>query len=81
MRLAFLTGALASAIGAATLALLVVWVATVLIGSSAPWSLAPWLVAGIVVLVGAGTYVAEREAHRRTMARRRSLGEPWAFRD
>jgi uncharacterized membrane protein len=81
MRLAFLTGALASGISASALTLLVLWVVAVLSGSPLPWSIAPWLVAGAAAIVGVGTYLAEREVHRRTMARRRSVGEPWAFRD
>ena len=81
MTLAFLTGALASATVAAGLTAVVVWVATVLTGSSDPWVAAPWLVAVAAVVVGAGTYVAERVVHERQLARKRATGEPWAYRE
>lgn len=81
MRLAFLTGALASGVSAAGLAMLVVWLVTLVTGSSEPWSLAPAVAAAVAAVVGVATYVAEGVAHRRTLQRRRSLGEPWAFRD
>jgi hypothetical protein len=81
MVLAFVTGAIASGFAAAGLTALLVWVATVITGSSEAWSLAPWLVSLAAVLVAAGTYVAEGIAHRRTLARMRSTGEPWAYRD
>lgn len=81
MVLAYLTGALASAFSAAGLATLVIWIVTVLAGSSGPWSLAPGIVAGVAALFGSATYLAEGIAHRRSLARKRSLGEPWAFRD
>ena len=81
MVLAFITGALASGFAAAGLTTLLIWVATVLSGSSDAWSLAPWLVAVVAVAVVIATYAAERAAHRRTLARMRSTGEPWAYRD
>lgn len=81
MRAAFLTGALASGVTAAGLAMLIVWIATVLIGSSDPWAVAPLVAAAVAAVVGIATYAAEWVAFRRTMQRRRSLGEPWAFRD
>lgn len=81
MGVAFLIGALAAGFAAAALTTLGVWVATVLSGSSAPWSIALWLVAAAALLVAVGTYVAERIAHRRTQELMRSTGEPWAYRD
>ena len=81
MTLAFLTGALASGFTAAGLATLLVWVATVVTGSPQPWSWAPWVVAAIAILVAIGTYLAEGIAYRRTLAAKRSTGEPWAFRE
>jgi phage shock protein PspC (stress-responsive transcriptional regulator) len=81
MGLAFLTGAVASGFTAAGLTALLIWVATVLAGSSDPWSIAPWLVTLIAALVAVGTYVAEGIAHRKTLARMRSTGEPWAYRE
>ncbi|MCV0403529.1 MAG: hypothetical protein K5924_07430 [Chloroflexi bacterium] len=81
MRLAFLTGALASGVSAAGLAMLAVWVLTLATGSDDPWGIAPLLAAGIAMLMGIATYAAERIAHRRSLQQRRSLGEPWAFRD
>lgn len=81
MVLAFVTGAIASGFAAAGITALLVWVATVVTGSPDPWSLAPWLVGLAAVLVAVGTYVAEGIAHRRTLARMRSTGEPWAYRE
>ncbi|MGH2418458.1 MAG: hypothetical protein ACRDFY_09010 [Candidatus Limnocylindria bacterium] len=81
MTLAFVTGAVASGFTAAGLTALLIWVATVVSGSSDPWSLAPWLVTVAAAAVAIGTYVAERIVHRRTLARMRSTGEPWAYRD
>ena len=81
MTLAFLTGALASGFAAAGMTGLLVWVVTVLSGSSDPWSIAPWLVAVVATLVVIGTFIAEKAAYRRTVARMRAAGEPWAFRE
>jgi len=81
MALAFVTGALASSFAAAGLTALLIWVATVLSGSTDSWSLAPWLVTAVAALVAIGTFIAERIAYRRTMTRMRATGEPWAFRD
>ncbi|MEA2650989.1 MAG: hypothetical protein QOI85_710 [Chloroflexota bacterium] len=81
MGLAFLTGAVASGFTAAGLTALLIWVATVLAGSSDPWSIAPWLVTLAAALVAVGTYMAEGIAHRKTLARMRSTGEPWAYRE
>jgi len=81
MVLAFLTGAVASGFSAAGLIALLIWIATVVSGSTDPWSIAPWLVSVVAALVAIGTYVAEGIAHRRTLERMRSTGEPWAYRD
>lgn len=81
MVLAFVTGAVASGFTAAGLAALLIWVVTVLTGSSDPWSIAPWLVTAVAALVAIATYVAEGMAYRRTLARLRSTGEPWAYRE
>lgn len=80
MRLAFVTGALAVAFVAGALAAFVLWVLTVALDSSAPWSVAPLVVGLVAVAFGIATYLAERIAHRRTLARMRATGEPWAFR-
>ena len=80
MALAFLTGAVASGFSAAALTTLVIWVATVVAGSSDPWSIAPGLVTAVAAIVAIATYVAEVIAHRRTLARLRSTGEPFAYR-
>ena len=80
MRLAFLTGALAAGFVAAALTTLVIWIVSVLLGASGAWSIAPLLVTLSAGVFAAGTYIAERVAHRRTLARMRSVGEPWAFR-
>ncbi|HYI66274.1 MAG TPA: hypothetical protein VEW95_05085 [Candidatus Limnocylindrales bacterium] len=81
MTLAFVTGAAASGFAAAGLTALMIWIATVVAGSSDPWSIAPWLVTGVAALVAIATYVAEGIAYRRTLARMRSTGEPWAYRE
>ena len=66
MGLAFVTGAVASGFTAAGLTALLIWVATVLTGSSDPWSIAPWLVTLVATLVAIATYVAEKIAYRLT---------------
>jgi hypothetical protein len=81
MVLAFVTGAVASGFTAAGLVALLVWIATVVSGSSDPWSIAPWLVTAVAALVAISTYVAEGIAYRRTLVRKRSTGEPWAYRE
>jgi membrane protein implicated in regulation of membrane protease activity len=81
MTLAFVTGAVASGFTAAGLATLLIWVATVIAGSSGPWGVAPWLVTSVAALVTIATYVGERIAYRRTLERKRSTGEPWAYRE
>ena len=80
MTLAFLTGAVASGFTAAGLTAFIIWIVTVISGSTDPWSIAPWLVTGIAAVVALGTYIAEGIVHRRTLARMRSTGEPWAYR-
>jgi uncharacterized membrane-anchored protein len=81
VRLAFATGALASGLVAAGLTAVILWIVTVVIGSSEPWSVAPILVAATAAVVGGATYLAERIVYRRSMARQRSMGEPWAYRE
>ena len=81
MTLAFLTGAVAAGVAAAGLTALGTWVVTVLAGSSDPWAVIPWLLPAAAAVVGVGTYVAEGIAHRRTLARMASHGEPWAYRE
>ena len=80
MRLAFATGAIAAGFTAAGLTTLLVWVATVLSGSADPWSIAPWIVSLAAAIVGVATYFAERIVYRRSIARMRATGEPWAYR-
>ena len=81
MALAFITGAVASGFTAAGLTALLIWIATVLAGSSDPWAIAPWLVSAAAAVVAIATYVAEGIAYRRSLARKRSTGEPWAYRE
>jgi len=81
MVLAFVTGAVASGFTAAGLTALLIWISTVVSGSTDPWSIAPWLVSAVATLVAVATYIAEGIAHRRTLQRKRSTGEPWAYRD
>lgn len=80
MRLAFATGALSAAIVVAVLVSVVIWIVTVIVGASGAWAWAPPIIAGLAALFGMATYLAERAVHRRTMARMRATGEPWAFR-
>ena len=81
MTLAFVTGAVAAGLAAAGLTALVMWIATVVAGSSDPWGVAVWLLPATATVVAVATYVAERVVHRRTMARMASHGEPWAYRE
>ena len=81
MKLAFATGALASGLVAGGLTALVIWIATVVTGSSDPWAVAPILVAAAGAVVGGATYLAERIVYRRSVERQRSMGEPWAYRE
>jgi hypothetical protein len=80
MALAYLVGAMASGFAGASLTALVIWIGTVLSGSADAWAIAPWLIAAAGALVAVGTYVAEGIAHRRSLERKRSTGEPWAYR-
>lgn len=81
MRLAFATGAVSSGLVGGGLAGVLIWLATIVTGSSDPWSVAPIVVAAAGAVVGAATYFAERIVYRRSQQRQRALGEPWAFRD
>jgi cyanate permease len=78
---AFLTAALAAGFAGAALAALAIWIVTVVSGSTEPWRAAPVVVAGVAVLLAIATYAAERFVHRRSMARMRATGEPWAYRE
>ena len=80
MVLAFAIGAVASGFTAAGLTALVIWIATVLSNSTDPWAIAPFLIVAVAVIVAAATYVAEGIAYRRSLDRKRSTGEPWAYR-
>jgi len=80
MILAFVVGAAASGFAAAGLTAVLVWSGTVVSGSADSWAIAPWLIAGVALLVAVATYVAEGIAYRRSLARARSDGEPWAYR-
>ncbi|MGI8828723.1 MAG: hypothetical protein ACR2I5_02985 [Candidatus Limnocylindria bacterium] len=80
MRLAFATGALASGFVAAGLSALVIWLVTILTGSTESWAAAPWVVSVFAAVVAGGTYFAEGIAYRRTLSRMRATGEPWAYR-
>jgi uncharacterized membrane-anchored protein len=79
--LAFATGGLASGVAAAGLVALVVWVVTIVTGSPDPWSVAPWLLPLVAIVVGAATFMAERHLRDRELAQKRAIGEPWAYRD
>lgn len=81
MRLVFATAALSAAFAAAALAAFAIWVVTVIVGSPAPWSVAPLVVGLVAVAFGVATYLGERIVYRRSLTRMRAIGEPWAFRD
>ena len=81
MKLAFATGAIASGFVAAGLTALVVWIVTVVTRSEEAWGAAPVLVAGLAAVVALLTYLAERIVYRRSMERKRAIGEPWAYRE
>ena len=81
MRLAFITGALAGGVAAVALVASAIWIVTIVSGSTDAWAAAPWLMIGFAALIAAGTYLAERITYRRTMARMRGMGEPWAYRE
>jgi hypothetical protein len=50
-------------------------------GSTEPWRAAPVVVDGVAVLLAIAAYAAERFVYRRSMARMRATGEPWAYRE
>ena len=81
MSLAFLTGALAAGFAGAALSALIIWIVTVVSGSTAPWRSAPLIVALAAAALAIATYAAERFIYRRTQERKRATGEPWAYRD
>jgi ABC-type branched-subunit amino acid transport system permease subunit len=81
VNLAFVTGALAAGLAGAALSALVVWIVTVVSGSTEPWRSAPMIVALAAGLLAVATYAAERFIYRRTLERKRTTGEPWAYRD
>ena len=80
MTLAFITGAVASGFTAAGLTALVIWIVTVLSGSSDPWSIAPALVAIVAAIFAVLTYIAEDLVHRASQARARD-GRARAYRE
>jgi len=81
MRLAFVTGAIASGIAVAALATVVVWVVTLVTGSGDAWGVVAWLVPAVGILAALATYVDEIIVDRLTQQRKRATGEPWAYRE
>lgn len=79
MLAAFLTGALASALVAAGMSAVVLWVLAVLFSGGVLHDLAPLMAVTVGVVVGLVVLAAERIAHRRTR-QAWTLGEPWAYR-
>jgi uncharacterized membrane protein YebE (DUF533 family) len=77
---AFLTGALAAGFAGGALAALVIWIVTLVSGSTDPWRSAPIVVAAVAALLAIATYAAERIVYRRSMQHKRATGEPWAYR-
>lgn len=81
MRLAFATGALAAGFTVAVLAMLVVWIVTLITGSTEAWGVAPWLIPVLSALTVLATYLAEGIVDRAADRRKRATGEPWAYRE
>lgn len=81
MNLAFLTGALAAGFAGAALTALIIWIVTVVSGSTEPWRSAPLIVTLAAGALAIATYAAERFIYRRTQEQKRATGEPWAYRD
>lgn len=81
MRLAFATAALSAAFAAAALAALAIWIATVVLDSPEPWSLAPVVIGLVAVVFGVATYLAEPVAHRGAVARKGAIAEPGPLRE
>lgn len=81
MRLAFLTGALAAGLAVAALSAVVIWFVTLLSASTEPWSVAIWLIPTLAATATVATYIAEVLVDRGTASRKRSTGEPWAYRE
>ena len=76
---AFATGALASALAAAGLTGIVLWLIGLVTANGRPFELTPAAMAIVGFVVGLVVLSAERVAHRRTRATW-TLGEPWAYR-
>jgi hypothetical protein len=81
MRLAFATGALAAGFAVAVLAMLVVWVVTLVTRSAEAWTVAPWLIPLLAAVTVVATYAAEVIVDRAVDRRKRETGEPWAYRE
>jgi branched-subunit amino acid ABC-type transport system permease component len=81
VNVAFGTGALAGGLAAVLVVSIAIWIVTLVTGSEAAWAVAPWVLVAAAILVAGGTLLAERVMYRRTMARKRSTGEPWAYRE
>ncbi|MGH2604383.1 MAG: hypothetical protein ACRDJ9_33965, partial [Dehalococcoidia bacterium] len=78
--LAFATAALAAGVIGAGLSALAIWLITVVTGSDAAWSVAPFIIAVAALAVALLTFLAEGVARRRTEEEQRAHGEPWAYR-
>jgi hypothetical protein len=81
MRAEFAVGALACGLTVAGLAGVVMWIVTVLTGSTDPWAIAPVVITALGALAVVATYIAEVIVDRATQARKRATGEPWAYRE
>jgi hypothetical protein len=81
MRAAFATGALAAGFAVAALSALVIWIVTLVSGSTDAWAVAIWLIPTLGAVAAVATYVAELRVERGTQARKRTTGEPWAYRE
>jgi hypothetical protein len=81
MRLEFVIGALACGLTVAGLTAIIIWVLTLITGSTEPWRVAPVLVTVLAAAAAVATYVAEVIVDRAARARKRATGEPWAYRE
>ena len=81
MRLGFLTAALAAGLAGAVMAWLVTWLIALVAGDPLGLVGTITIIVRAALLVATATFLAEEVALRRTYARMRGTGEPWAYRD
>lgn len=80
MRLGFLTAAIAAGLAGAVIAWIVTWLVALLAGDPLGLVGSVTMIVLAALLVASATFLAEEVALRRTYARMRGTGEPWAYR-